>query len=158
MPAEGFTFEASTVSVGLGRCDAVRRSASAAATARRAAITSRLQFESRFSATKRDSGGSGGSAHSSSAACAGEDSAHGTRIPTASQGMMHLMHGGETGKWKRMLRLQPCVKPSPFFRQWSYDLRTMRVLIVEDDPILANGLTETLRREGFVTDAVTSAE
>ena len=34
----------------------------------------------------------------------------------------------------------------------------MRVLIVEDDPILANGLTETLRREGFVTDAVTSAE
>ncbi len=34
----------------------------------------------------------------------------------------------------------------------------MRLLIVEDDPILANGLTETLRREGFVTDAVTSAE
>ena len=34
----------------------------------------------------------------------------------------------------------------------------MRVLIVEDDPLLANGLTETLRREGYVADAVTSAE
>ena len=33
----------------------------------------------------------------------------------------------------------------------------MRVLIVEDDPLLANGLTETLRREGFVADAVASA-
>jgi DNA-binding response OmpR family regulator len=34
----------------------------------------------------------------------------------------------------------------------------MRVLIVEDEPVLANGLTETLRREGYVTDAVPSAE
>ena len=34
----------------------------------------------------------------------------------------------------------------------------MRVLIVEDDPLLANGLTETLRREGYVADAVESAE
>jgi two-component system OmpR family response regulator len=34
----------------------------------------------------------------------------------------------------------------------------MRVLIVEDDPLLANGLTETLRREGYVADAVASAE
>jgi two-component system, OmpR family, response regulator len=35
-------------------------------------------------------------------------------------------------------------------------MRGMRVLIVEDDPTLANGLTETLRREGFVADAVGS--
>jgi len=34
----------------------------------------------------------------------------------------------------------------------------MRVLIVEDDPLLANGLTETLRRAGYVADAVSSAE
>jgi DNA-binding response OmpR family regulator len=34
----------------------------------------------------------------------------------------------------------------------------MRVLIVEDDPLLAGGLTETLRRAGFVADAVASAE
>ena len=34
----------------------------------------------------------------------------------------------------------------------------MRVLIVEDDPLLANGLTETLRRAGYVADAVPSAE
>src|ERR1700761_2290837 len=34
----------------------------------------------------------------------------------------------------------------------------MRVLIVEDDSILANGLTETLRREGHVADSVASAE
>jgi two-component system OmpR family response regulator len=34
----------------------------------------------------------------------------------------------------------------------------MRILIVEDDPMLANGLTETLRREGYVADAVSSAE
>src|SRR5258706_4170215 len=34
----------------------------------------------------------------------------------------------------------------------------MRVLIVEDDPLLANGLTETLRRAGYVVDAVPSAE
>ena len=34
----------------------------------------------------------------------------------------------------------------------------MRVLIVEDDPLLANGLTETLRRGGYVADAVESAE
>jgi two-component system, OmpR family, response regulator len=34
----------------------------------------------------------------------------------------------------------------------------MRVLIVEDEPLLANGLTETLRREGYVADAVASAE
>jgi DNA-binding response OmpR family regulator len=33
----------------------------------------------------------------------------------------------------------------------------MRVLVVEDDPILAHGLTETLRRE-IVTDNVPSAE
>src|SRR2546421_563152 len=32
----------------------------------------------------------------------------------------------------------------------------MRVLIVEDDPLLANGLTETLRREGYVADSVAS--
>jgi two-component system, OmpR family, response regulator len=34
----------------------------------------------------------------------------------------------------------------------------MRLLIVEDDPLLANGLTATLRREGFVADTVSSAE
>jgi DNA-binding response OmpR family regulator len=34
----------------------------------------------------------------------------------------------------------------------------MHVLIVEDDPILAGGLTEKLRREGYVADSVTSAE
>jgi DNA-binding response OmpR family regulator len=34
----------------------------------------------------------------------------------------------------------------------------MRILIVEDDNLLANGLTETLRRAGFVVDAVSSAE
>ena len=34
----------------------------------------------------------------------------------------------------------------------------MRVLIVEDDPILASGLTERLRREGYVADSVPSAE
>ena len=34
----------------------------------------------------------------------------------------------------------------------------MRVLIVEDDSILANGLTETLRRQGHVADSVNSAE
>jgi len=34
----------------------------------------------------------------------------------------------------------------------------MRVLIVEDEPLLADGLTETLRREGYVADAVGSAE
>jgi two-component system OmpR family response regulator len=34
----------------------------------------------------------------------------------------------------------------------------MRVLIVEDDHLLADGLTETLRREGYVADAVGSAE
>src|ERR1700757_4560272 len=34
----------------------------------------------------------------------------------------------------------------------------MRVLIVEDDSILASGLTETLRRQGHVADAVNSAE
>ena len=34
----------------------------------------------------------------------------------------------------------------------------MRVLIVEDDPLLADGLTETLRRNGYVVDAVGTAE
>ena len=34
----------------------------------------------------------------------------------------------------------------------------MRVLIVEDDSLLADGLTETLRRRGYVADAVASAE
>jgi two-component system OmpR family response regulator len=34
----------------------------------------------------------------------------------------------------------------------------MRVLIVEDDPLLAHGLTATLRREGYVADAVETAE
>ena len=34
----------------------------------------------------------------------------------------------------------------------------MRVLIVEDDPILSSGLTERLRREGYVADAVPSAD
>jgi two-component system OmpR family response regulator len=33
----------------------------------------------------------------------------------------------------------------------------MRVLIVEDDSLLAHGLSETLRREGFVADAVNDA-
>lgn len=37
-------------------------------------------------------------------------------------------------------------------------LAPMRVLIVEDEPVLANGLTETLRREGYVADTVASAE
>jgi two-component system OmpR family response regulator len=34
----------------------------------------------------------------------------------------------------------------------------MRVLIVEDDHLLADGLAATLRREGYVADAVSSAE
>jgi DNA-binding response OmpR family regulator len=34
----------------------------------------------------------------------------------------------------------------------------MHVLIVEDDPILAGGLTERLRREGYVADSVPTAE
>lgn len=34
----------------------------------------------------------------------------------------------------------------------------MRVLIVEDDPLLADGLTATLRREGYVADSVGTAE
>jgi two-component system OmpR family response regulator len=34
----------------------------------------------------------------------------------------------------------------------------MRILIIEDDKLLANGLTETLRRAGYVVDAVSSAE
>jgi DNA-binding response OmpR family regulator len=34
----------------------------------------------------------------------------------------------------------------------------MHVLIVEDDPILAGGLTEKLRREGYVADSVPTAE
>ena len=34
----------------------------------------------------------------------------------------------------------------------------MRVLIVEDDATLAQGLADTLRREGYVADAVRSAE
>ena len=42
-------------------------------------------------------------------------------------------------------------------RNLAYD-RDMRVLVVEDDPILAHGLTETLRREGYVADNVPSAE
>jgi len=32
------------------------------------------------------------------------------------------------------------------------------VLVIEDDPLLAHGLTETLRREGYVADNVPSAE
>jgi two-component system OmpR family response regulator len=36
--------------------------------------------------------------------------------------------------------------------------RDMRVLIVEDDPLLADGLRGMLRREGYVTDCVGSAE
>src|SRR5450830_1535122 len=43
----------------------------------------------------------------------------------------------------------PRIRPPPYHA-------CMRVLIVEDDPLLANGLTETLRREGFVADAVAS--
>ena len=39
-----------------------------------------------------------------------------------------------------------------------YIIRGMRVLIVEDDPLLANGLAETLRRAGYVADPVPSAE
>ena len=34
----------------------------------------------------------------------------------------------------------------------------MRVLVVEDDPLLADGLTATLRREGYVADHVGTAE
>src|SRR3954464_12558396 len=37
-------------------------------------------------------------------------------------------------------------------------MAAMRILIVEDDRLLANGLTETLRRAGYVVDAVSSAE
>ena len=33
----------------------------------------------------------------------------------------------------------------------------MRILIVEDDPLIANGLTVSLRREGYVVDAVDNA-
>ena len=36
--------------------------------------------------------------------------------------------------------------------------KPMRVLLVEDDPLLSQGLTETLRRVGHVVDAVASAE
>ena len=39
-----------------------------------------------------------------------------------------------------------------------YSRFAMRVLIVEDDPLLAQGLTETLRRKGYKADAVSSAE
>ena len=34
----------------------------------------------------------------------------------------------------------------------------MRILIVEDDPLLADGLTQTLRRQGYLADCVSSAE
>ena len=34
----------------------------------------------------------------------------------------------------------------------------MRVLIVEDDAVLADALTETLRREGYIVDSVATAE
>jgi two-component system OmpR family response regulator len=34
----------------------------------------------------------------------------------------------------------------------------MRVLIVEDDPLLAGGLAEALRREGYVADSVPNAD
>jgi two-component system OmpR family response regulator len=37
-------------------------------------------------------------------------------------------------------------------------MAAMRILIVEDDNLLANGLTEMLRRAGYVVDAVSSAE
>ena len=34
----------------------------------------------------------------------------------------------------------------------------MRVLIVEDDAVLADALTTTLRREGYIADSVATAE
>lgn len=34
----------------------------------------------------------------------------------------------------------------------------MRLLIVEDDPLLADGLTQTLRRQGYLPDCVSTAE
>lgn len=49
------------------------------------------------------------------------------------------------------------MKLAATLRRLAYIAR-MRVLVVEDDPILAHGLTETLRREGYVTDNVPSAE
>ncbi len=48
---------------------------------------------------------------------------------------------------------EPCVK---LCERGRYDWR-MRVLIVEDDPLLADGLAAMLRREGYVVDAVGSA-
>jgi DNA-binding response OmpR family regulator len=51
------------------------------------------------------------------------------------------------------MRRQACVNLSVRRR---YHV-TMRILIVEDDALLATGLTETLRREGYVVDSVDNA-
>jgi two-component system OmpR family response regulator len=46
----------------------------------------------------------------------------------------------------------------PDFLPPSTQRPSMRVLIVEDDPLLAGGLADVLRREGYVADRVPSAE
>jgi len=56
-----------------------------------------------------------------------------------------------------ILRGEAVAKLSIRARRLSYDA-AMRVLVIEDDPLLAHGLTETLRREGYVADNVPSAE
>ncbi len=61
-----------------------------------------------------------------------------------------LRAGGERGDTRAIL----AAIPGAAFRATF----PMRVLIVEDDPLLADGLTQMLRREGYVADAVGSAE
>src|SRR6476469_4189956 len=55
------------------------------------------------------------------------------------------------------MRREAVGKLAPSLQTLTYD-SVMRVLVVEDDPILAHGLIETLRREGYVADNVPTAE